>query len=92
MIKIISGIVAGVCKWLTYKQRFEGKIDTVLSNQTNHEKRLLKLEIIAAISRNDRAVVHQLYDEYKALGGNSYVQEMYKEYCKKPNKKRNTKC
>lgn len=92
MKNIIAGIIEGIFKSFTYKKRFEGKIDNVLSNQTNHEKRLLKLEIIAAISRNDRAVVHQLYDEYKALGGNSYVQEMYKEYCKKPNKKRNTKC
>jgi hypothetical protein len=91
MIRIISAIIVGLARWLTYKSRFESKIDTVLNNQHGHEKRLLKLEIIAAMSRNDRAVVHQLYDEYKALGGNSYMQEMYKEYCKQSNK-RSKKC
>lgn len=88
MKNIIAGIIEGLCKSFTYKKRFEGKIDSVLNNQHNHEKRLLKLEIIAAMNRDDRAVVHALYDEYTALGGNSYMNELYKEYCKKPNKRK----
>lgn len=86
-MKYLASIIAGIGKWWTYKNRFESKIDTALSYLKEHEKRLLRLELIAAISRNDRAVVHQLYDEYKAFGGNSYMNEMYKEYCKKGNKR-----
>ena len=88
MKNIIAGIIEGLWKSFSYKKRFEGKIDTVLNNQNNHEKRLLKLEMIAAMNRDDRAVVHALYDEYCALGGNSYMQELYKEYCRKPHKRK----
>lgn len=87
-MKVIADIVEVVGKWLTYKNRFEGKIDQALVYLKEHEKRLLRLELDAAMSRNDRAVVHQLYDEYKALGGNSYMNELYKEYCKKPSKRK----
>ena len=67
---------------IEYKHRMEQKADATLCLLKEHNKRLLRLEILEAIRRNDRAVVHQLYDEYKALGGNSYIKELYKEYCK----------
>lgn len=68
-------------KKIEYKRRMEGKVDTALKLLENHDKRLLRLEILDAMKRDDRAVVHQLYDEYKAHGGNSYMKELYKKYC-----------
>lgn len=84
-------LLTWILKRMQYKSRLEGKVDLILQTLDKHERRLLRLEIMKAIEKNDRAVVHQLYDEYKALGGNSYIQEMYKEYCRNP-KKRSKKC
>lgn len=78
--KAISFIKWGI-KQITYRSRLEDKVDLAL-------RRLLRLEIIDAMRRNDRAVVHMLYDEYKGLGGNSYIQEMYEEYIKKTKRKK----
>lgn len=88
-------LIVSLCDWFIrraqYKSRFENKLDTVLSNQAGHDKRLLRLEILEAMRRGDRATVHQLYDDYKAQGGNSYMNELYKEFCKEP-KKRSKLC
>ena len=87
MLRLVASLIEwGVKRW-HYKSRFEGKLDAMLSNQIEHSKRLLRLEISEAIRRDDRAVVHQLYDEYKAMGGNSYMNELYRDYCKKPTKR-----
>lgn len=80
----IINLIQIIVKRIQYKGRIEDKLDSVLSNQAEHDKRLLRLEILDAMRRDDRAVVHQLYDEYKAIGGNSYLLELYKDYCKKP--------
>ena len=60
----------------------EEKADVTVELLREHNKRLLRLELDAAMRRNDRSVVHQLYDEYKSLGGNSYMKELYRAYCK----------
>lgn len=87
MWSAIINLLQIIIRRIQYKGRLESKLDTVLSNQTEHDKRLLRLELDAAMRRDDRATVHQLYDEYKAMGGNSYMQELYKDYCKKPKKR-----
>lgn len=84
MWSAIINLIQIIVKRIQYKGRIEDKLDSVLSNQAEHDKRLLRLEILDAMRRDDRAVVHQLYDEYKAIGGNSYLLELYKDYCKKP--------
>lgn len=83
MWKGIVWLIQQFIKRLEYKSRIENKIDTSIQYSKNHERRLLRLEILEAMRRNDRAVVHQLYDEYKKIGGNSYMQEVYKKYIKK---------
>lgn len=84
MWSAIINLIQIIVKRIQYKGRIEDKLDSVLSNQVEHDKRLLRLEILDAMRRDDRATVHQLYDEYKAMGGNSYLLELYKDYCKKP--------
>ena len=87
MWSAIINLLQIIIKRIQYKGRIEDKLDSVLLNQAEHDKRLLRLELDAAMRRDDRATVHQLYDEYKAMGGNSYMQELYKDYCKKPKKR-----
>lgn len=87
MWKAIISLIEWVIRRVQYKDRLEDKLDTVLKNQNEHDKRLLRLEILEAIRRDDRGTVHRLYDDYKALGGNSYLNEVYKNYCKHPTKR-----
>lgn len=84
MWRAVFALIEWATKKIQYKGRIEDKLDSVLSNQAEHDRRLLRLEILDAMRRDDRATVHQLYDEYKAMGGNSYLLELYKDYCKKP--------
>ena len=71
-----------------YKGRIEDKLDAMLVKQVELARKVCRLEILDAMRRGDRAVVHQLYDIYKnEYAGNSYMQELYKDYCKKPNKR-----
>ena len=84
MWSAIINLIQFFIKRAQYKSRLESKVDLMLINSAEHNKRLLRLELDAAMRRDDRATVHQLYDEYKAMGGNSYMQELYKDYCKKP--------
>ena len=81
MLRNIINLVKWTLKQITYRSRLEDKVDLAL-------RRLLRLEIIDAIRRNDKTTVHMLYDEYKKLGGNSYIQEMYEEYINKTKRKK----
>lgn len=81
MWRNIINLVKWTLKQITYRSRLEDKVDLAL-------RRLLRLEIIDAIRRNDKTTVHMLYDEYKKLGGNSYIQEMYEEYINKTKRKK----
>lgn len=81
MLRNIINLIKWTLKQITYRSRLEDKVDLAL-------RRLLRLEIIDAIRRNDKTTVHMLYDEYKKLGGNSYIQEMYEEYINKTKRKK----
>lgn len=87
MWRLVITLVEWVVKRIQYKGRIEDKLDAVLTRQNDLEKRTLRLELISAMDRGDTAVVHQLFDEYTAMGGNSYCVAMYKAYCKKQNKR-----
>ena len=73
----IINLIQIIIKRIQYKGRIEDKLDTVLSRQNDSERRLLRLEILDAMRRDDRAVVHQLYDEYKAMGGDSWMDDLF---------------
>lgn len=88
MWRLLVSLITWILKRAQYKSRFEGKLDTMLSKQAELERKVCRLEILDAMRRNDRAVVHQLYDIYKNdYSGNSYMQELYKDYCKKHKKR-----
>lgn len=61
------------------------------------EIRMLRLEIVNTIKHfpNEQSKIMALYDEYKAKGGNSYIDEIFNEWTrltdKKPVKRRKKK-
>ena len=77
----IIEVVKGFGKWLWYRSRLESKVDMMM-------RRLIRLEIVSAIERKDTKTVYDLFDEYKAIGGNSYITHMVEEYTKKATKKK----
>ena len=81
MLKAIINIVQYFARRFMYNSRLESKVDTMM-------RRLIRLEIINAIDRKDTKTVYELYDEYKAVGGNSYVTHMIKDYTKKLNQRK----
>lgn len=92
MWKALVGLIELLIRRVQYKSRVEEKIDAIIKKQIDTERRVLRLEIIAAMKRNDRAVVHSLYDIYKnEYSGNSYMDELYTSYCKKTTKKKSKK-
>lgn len=88
MWRLIISLVEWAVRRVQYKGRIEDKLDAMLVKQVELARKVCRLEILDAMRRGDRAVVHQLYDIYKnEYAGNSYMQELYKDYCKKPNKR-----
>lgn len=88
MWRLIISLAEWGIKRIQYKGRIEDKLDAMLIKQVELARKVCRLEILDAMRRGDRAVVHQLYDIYKnEYAGNSYMQELYKDYCKKPNKR-----
>lgn len=49
--------------------------------------RVLRLEILDAMKRKDTRLVCALFDDYKRLGGNHYLDALYELYMKKASKK-----
>lgn len=89
MWKALISLIEILIKRIQYKSRVEDKIDAIINKQIDTERRILRLEIISAMERDDRAVVHSLYDIYKTeYSGNSYMDELYKNYCKNPKKRK----
>jgi hypothetical protein len=49
--------------------------------------RVLRLEILDAMNRKDMRLVCALFDDYKKLGGNHYLDALYTDFMKKRRKK-----
>lgn len=87
----MKDIIVAFFKWIVrkiqYKNRIESKMDNIIMSQADIERRVLRLEILQAMKRKDKYTVYDLYDEYKnRYHGNSYMDELFKEYKKGANK------
>ena len=49
--------------------------------------RVLRLEILDAMNRKDTRLVCALFDDYKKMGGNHYLDAVYEDYIKARSKK-----
>ena len=50
--------------------------------------RVLRLEILDAMNRKDTRLVCSLFDDYKRLGGNHYLDAVYADYMKNRKKRK----
>lgn len=83
MWKLLLQFLLWVLKKIQYKRRVEGKIDGIITSQSDIERRVLRLEILQAMERKDKYTVYALYDEYKnSYNGNSYMDELFTKYKK----------
>lgn len=81
MWKALLDIIKSAVRWFNYKNRLEGKVDMMM-------RRLIRLEITEAIKRKDTQTVLMLFDEYKALNGNSYITLLVENFLKTNKKKK----
>lgn len=80
MWRALFAFFGQILKNFNFKYRIENKMDSLV-------RRVIRLEILDAIKRKDTKTVCALFDEYSALGGNSYISLLVDEY-KKPKKRR----
>lgn len=50
--------------------------------------RVLRLEILDAMNRKDTRLVCALFDDYKKMGGNHYLDALYEDYMKSIKRKK----
>ena len=81
MWKALLSIVEILIGWIGRGRRIEKiLLDTRI--------RVLRLEILDAMNRKDTRLVCDLFDDYKKLGGNHYLDTIYEDYIKSTKRKR----
>lgn len=60
------------------------RIESILKDTRT---RVLRLEILDAMKRKDIRLVCALFDDYKKMGGNHYLDALYTDFMKKAKKK-----
>lgn len=80
MLRIILDFIKFLISGIGRGRRIEGILkDTRI--------RVLRLEILDAMNRKDMRLVCALFDDYKRLGGNHYLDALYTDFMKKRKKK-----
>ena len=88
MFKNILTFIDWVDKKIAYKRRMENKVDEALGLMHDHHLRLLRLEILEAIRRNDAVTACDLMKEYKSKDGNYYMDKVFNDFMKKWKKRK----
>ena len=88
MLKNILTLLDWLGKKIAYKRRIEKKVDEALAFLRDHDQRLLRLEILEAMKRNDAVTVCDLMKAYKERGGNYYMDKLFADFMKKWKKKK----
>ena len=80
MWKVILSVLEILLGWIGRGRRIEKIIlDTRI--------RVLRLEILDAMNRKDTRLVCNLFDDYKKMGGNHYLDSLYESYMKSKKRK-----
>lgn len=75
MLKVILSVVELLLGWIGRGRRIE-KI------MLDMRIRILRLEILDSMNRKDTRLVCDLFDDYKKMGGNHYLDALYDDYMK----------
>ena len=81
MWKVILSVLELLLGWIGRGRRIE-KI------MIDMRIRILRLEILDSMNRKDTRLVCDLFDDYKKMGGNHYLDALYEDYMKNVKKKR----
>lgn len=80
MWNVLGEILKFLLGWIGRGRRIEKIIlDTRI--------RVLRLEILDAMNRKDTRLVCTLFDDYKKMGGNHYLDTLYADYINRRKKK-----
>ena len=88
MFKNIMSLIDWIDRKVAYKKRIEKKVDEALTFLRDHDQRLLRLEILEAMKRNDAVTVCELMKVYKERGCNYYMDKLFSDFMKKWKKKK----
>lgn len=80
MWRLILDLLRFLTDWFGRGRR----IETILKDTRT---RVLRLEILDAMKRKDTRLVCALFDDYKKMGGNHYLDALYADFMKKAKKK-----
>lgn len=81
MWSVLGEILKFLLGWIGRGRRIEKIIlDTRI--------RVLRLEILDAMNRKDTRLVCALFDDYKKMGGNHYLDALYEYYIKSVKRKK----
>lgn len=81
----IVACLTWVYKMVTYRNRLEHKLDTALENQTRMQLDILRLKYLQLVqhSPNEKAIIMSVFDEYKKMGGDSWIDDIHENWLKK---------
>ena len=83
MWRILGEFLGGLWKWITHTKRMEDKQDQTLQYLKQLELRVLRLEVLQAITRKDAVTACDLMKEYKERNGNYYLDKVFNDFMKK---------
>lgn len=75
-------------KQFTYRNRLESKLDSILSNQERMQLDILRLKYLQMVQHNpqEKAIILSIFDEYKKMGGDSWIDDIHENWLKKQKK------
>lgn len=85
MFKWVSLLGEWVWKACSYKSRIEKKMDFLIEQAKDNKLELLRLKFLHFVEHKPTEVVIicSIFDEYKSLGGDSWVDDIYLAWKKK---------
>ena len=82
MWRVIGEMISDLFKWFFHNRR---TLDVIVETQKSMQLDILRLKFLQLVQHtpNERAIISSVFDEYKKLGGDSWVDDMYETWLKK---------
>lgn len=86
MWRLVGELIGDLFRWFTHNRR---TLDTIVENQKAMQLDILRMKFLQLVQHNpnERAIISSVFDEYKKLGGDSWVDDMYETWLKKQKRK-----
>ena len=82
MWRVIISLLQYVGKQLTYRSRLEQKIDVLIQDNKELKLETLRIKYLHFYYHQpwEAQIISSIFDEYKARGGNSWIDELHVEW------------